>query len=353
MESLKGSIGNSDELYKTLNAQIILLQAEIDEKNGEIERLNAEIEAVSKSYGADINAQYETVSAIYELLNNPPKILVSEAVYDDNGRLLKDAVYKEPTISLYYEDVTRGYIFKYNASNTFATADCIRLPFAFSVLKEASEEMKQYEKFVAEHIASGGSADHVPEYDFTYDMNKIFTYTEDKYLPGAGAVKDSEFGTEFAHYELFESYIKYGDPIAEAELVRCYGTNLRKTLISNLGLSVMNNDPNETTASELAVIMKELQKFIYSGEAYSDLMGGSMSASAHSIMLSPGIIGKDVLHCSGWAENAYHDAAIVCDENPYVLIFMSDLSEGGEEINSYVNKLASLTDELHGSFYGS
>ncbi len=352
MANLKESIGDSDELYKTLNAQLTSLKSELESKNDEISILKEAISDLSGSYGADINKQYEAVKELYELLNDPPKILVSDAIYDGNGKLIKDAVYKSPKISLYYEDVTRGYIFKHNPSEKFPTSDCLRLPFAFSVLKAASDEMKEYEIFKAQHIASGGSYDNIPSYDFKYDMSRIFTYTEDKYLPGAGTIKDREFGTEFTHSELFESYIKYGDPIAEAELIRVYGTNLRKEFLANIGASVMNNDPGETNAAEFAIIMKELQKFIASDAEYASLLRDSMLSSAHSIMLAPGIVGKDILHCSGWDKGAYHDVAIVCDESPYVLIFMSDLSDGGDEINEYINKIASLIDTIHGSFYG-
>ena len=44
--------------------------------------------------------------------------------------------------------------------------------------------------------------------------------------------------------------------------------------------------------------------------------------------------------------------AIVYDEHPYLLVIMTDMDAGGNEANSYIQKLASLVDGIHGNFYG-
>lgn len=351
LNELKSSFGNTDELYKKLNAQLSVLNGELEAKNTEIESLKNDISELSKTYSADINKQYGLLCELYELLASPPKLTVSEAEYGADGSVLKEAVYATPKISLYYEDIERGHTFFHNISTQYPTSGCLRIPFALSVLKAASDEMAEYEKKLIEYEAMNGPTDSLPNFTFKYDLNRIFTYTEDKQVAGSGIIKDSEFGTEYTHIELFEAYLKYGDAVAEKELTAVYGTSLRKTLLANIGTEVMKTDPASTTASDLALVMKAAFSFIQSDAYYSDLLRSSMKDSVHNVMISPGIVGKDVLHGSGWDEGAYHDMAIVDGEHPYVLIFMSDLSGGGDEVNQYINKLASVINQLHETFY--
>ena len=180
---------------------------------------------------------------------------------------------------------------------------------------------------------------------------KIFTYTEDKALGGSGIIKDGEFGAEYTYYELFHHLIKYGDAIAYKELKGHFGTTLQKNLLASIGAQTMKGDPSLTSAKELSLIMKEIYSFIESDAHYASLMKDSMIGSVHSVMITPGIVGKDVAHAYGWSEGAYHDMAIVYDSHPYVLVFASELDAGGDEINAYINKIASIIDDIHESFY--
>ncbi len=350
LNELKSSIGNTDELYKKLNSQLKELNNELDVKKSEIASLSAEITELKKTYGADINKQYEILTEIAKLLNAPPKVLVTPASYDSNGNEISAAVYRDAKVSLYYEDLIRGQSFKHNVTEKFPSSGCLRTPFALSVLIAASDEMAEYDRKLAEYEALHGPTEELPDFVFKYDMSKIFTYTAEKEVSGAGIIKDSEHGTEYTHYELFEAYLKYGDAVAEKELTTVYGTSLRKNLLSNLGTSVMKSDPSKATASDLSLVMKKVYSFIGDEGAYSDLLRDGMKSGVHNVMITPGIVGKDVIHSSGWDKGAYHDMALVYDDNPYVLIFMSDL-DGGEEANKYINKLASLVDSLHKTFY--
>lgn len=351
LSELKNSVGNTDELYKKLNSQLSSLKSELAEKNSEIESLNKDLKALSETYGSDINKQYSLLLKLYELLENPPKIEVNPAIYDDEGNLISEAVYADAKISLYYEDMERGNFFKFNEAVTYPSSGCVEVPFVLSVLKAASNEMLDYEKKLAEYIAVNGETDELPDFVFKYDMNKVFTYTEDKATLGSGIIKDGEFGTEYTYYELLEHLIKYGDSVAYAELKSAYGTVLQKNLLTSIGTGVMKSDPSLATASDLALVMKETYSFLDSNAYYAQMMKDTMVSSVHSVMITPGIIGKTVAHTHGWSEGAYHDMAVVYDTHPYVLVFMSDLDDGGEEVNAYINKLASVIDDIHESFY--
>ena len=112
----------------------------------------------------------------------------------------------------------------------------------------------------------------------------------------------------------------------------------------------MKTDPNQATATDLALIMKQAYAFCESDAYYAEMMKDSMMKGVHNVMITPGIVGRDVIHGSGWADGAYHDMAVVDGEHPYVLVFMSDMTSN-DTVNKYINKLASLINELHNAFY--
>lgn len=330
LNELKSSIGNSDDIYKKLNSELAELKAELKTKENEIKVLQNQITEITKTYGADINKQYNILKQIYDLLGNP--------------------AVKGAKISLYYEDINRGYTLKINEQTKYPSAGCLRTPFALSVLMAASEEMADYDKKLAEYVALHGPTDELPDYKFKYSLSRIFTYTESKAVSGAGIIKDSEFGTEYTHKELLEAYLKYGDAVAEKELVTVYGTSLRKSLLSNIGTVTMKADPTQATATDLALIMKEAYDFCESDAYYGEMLKDAMMKGVHNVMITPGIVGQDVIHGSGWDTGAYHDMAVVDGSNPYVLVFMSDMTSN-DEVNKYINKLAGLVNELHNTFY--
>jgi beta-lactamase class A len=330
LEELESSFENTDELYKTLNDRLSSLKAELNTKNAEIEALKNDVKELSKAYGADLNRQYELMSELVSLLASPPE---------------------EGSVSVYYKDLERGHTFKSNESLSYPTANCIAVPFALSVLDAASEEKKEYNRLLSEYQVSNPNATELPDYTFKYGLNNIFIYTEDKAVNGSGVIKDSDFGTEFSYYELFELYLKYNDSVAEKELTSIFGTTLRNTLLKNIGTSIMKTDPQSTTASDLALIIEELYEFSESGAEYASLIRKAMSESVHNVMICGGITDKEVLHQHGWSEGAYHDMALVYDEHPYVLVIATDLDNGGDAVNAYIQRIASLIDDIHESFY--
>lgn len=328
LKELEGNIDDPDGLYKKLSAEVSELKAQLETKNAEITALKNDLKELSVAYGADINKQYEIVKQIYALLE------------DGMGG----------KVSLYYRDTERGHVFGYGQNEQYPTACCIAVPFALSVLEAASAEQLEYEKKLEEYRAANGDADEIPGYVFKYDMNKTFVFDPEKTVAGSGVIKDSEAGSEYTYYQLFDLYLRYEDAIAEKELVGAFGNSLRNTLLKDSGTLVMKNDASKTTAYDLGAIMMRLKEFVFSDGEYVPLVKEAMENSVHNVLISSGIPSKTVLHQHGWSDGAYHDMALVLDEHPYVLVITSDL-EGGEEVNKYFGKLAALIDELHGTFY--
>jgi len=357
---LQHSFENKDELYSELNAKLSSLRTQLTEKELEIVSLKETISELEKGYGLDINRQYELLktletwlreSAPMNRVETPAISADGSPVLDENGAPVIEVSYVYPKVSVYYEDVGRGYRYAWQAEEVYALAGCAQAPFALSVLKAASEEQAAYDQKLAEYISQNGVVDALPGYTWQYDFSKIFTYTEEKYRPGAGTIKDQEFGVQYTHRELFGLLLSYCDTVAFAELKTEYGTALTQQLAKDLGLSVMRNNAERSTAAELGTVMKEISRFTESSATYASFMKQCMSESVHTVMIGYGVAPKKVAQMYGWDTDAYHDMAIVYDEHPYVLVIMTDMDQGGEAVNTFVQKLAAMIDDLHETFY--
>lgn len=361
LRELEESFGNTDELYKRLNDELKALNKSLTEKNEEIAALKQDIDDLSKQSGADLNRQFALLSEIQRLLSEgaPMNRVETPLLHEDgtpivgaDGLPQMEVSYVYPKLSLYYEDIERGYVYRWNADAVYPSSGCEKASFALSVLQAASAEQAEYDRRLAEYIASNGPTEVLPGFTRKYDLGKIFTYTEDKYVAGSGVIKDAEFGVQYTYEELFRMLLLYGDSVAFHELKATYGTTLHTKLLSTLGTTTMKNNTAKASAGDLSLVMKEIYRFTESGAPYTDFMKENLMNSIHTVMIGYGVSPKKIAHHYGWDEGAYHDMAIVYDTHPYVLVIMSDMDGGGDEVNAYWQKVVSLIDDLHESFGG-
>lgn len=52
---------------------------------------------------------------------------------------------------------------------------------------------------------------------------------------------------------------------------------------------------------------------------------------------------------SGWASNSLHDVALIFDENPYILVILSN--RGNTEYINYFNRISNLIYKFHHSYW--
>lgn len=69
--------------------------------------------------------------------------------------------------------------------------------------------------------------------------------------------------------------------------------------------------------------------------------------SAWKVISAPN--GITIANKSGWSDNSLHDAAIVFDDNPYVLVILS--SRGYTEYTSYFNQISNLVYDFHHAYW--
>ena len=360
MKELEEGFNDKDELYGTLNSQLSELKKVLEEKQTEIDALKKDITELEKVYSVDLNRQIRILSELETLLSEGAPMKKNESVIlnpdgtpmlGDDGLPAKDITYVYPKISVYYEDLERGYKYAWNGETVYSSASCVKAPFALTVLSAASEEKAEYDKKIAELISQNGTGADLPEFAPIYDFNKIFTYTKDKYRAGSGVIKNEEFGVEYTYLELMRLLLKYSDNVAFAELRAEYGTDMLKNFAKQIGATAMKSNIYNASAVDLGKTMKEIYYFIESDAEYASFMKDAMMSSIHTVMIGYGVAPKKIAHKYGWDTGAYHDMAIVYDDHPYVLVIMSDMEEGGKEINAYIQKVVSLIDDLHENFY--
>lgn len=252
----------------------------------------------------EIHADGDTFAALDALLMHPP-------VYGARA-------------AFYYEDIESGVSYSYNADEIMYSASLIKLPFALSLLWENEE------------------------HDLGFDG--IFTYTGAEYAYGSGEIKFSPAGSTYTYLELMEYMLRVSDNVAFAVLRDKYGTERYFDFARSIGADSLYADDGRTVKTrDGGKILKSAYNYIEGDCAFSAQIKDAMCSSVHTVMLSPGLSGKEIARKYGRDYGAYHDMGIVYDAHPYVIVFLSDMDSGYGYVNAYISSVAAEADAAHAS----
>jgi len=346
-ESLISTYSDSDALYASLNAQIAELNALIAERDSEIEILNNSIETLERSYSIDINAQLDVIKTLEELLGDVPLISVKSTVTNPDGTTEERTSKRRPNISLYYEDIENGYTYSYRGDEVYDSASCIKAPYALSLIRAAEAELADIPEG-SDLVAMAANG----EIFYNFTGNSI-TYVKDMEENGTGKIKDGAIGTVYTHLQLLEYMLKYSDNVAYAQLKAAYGIEDMRDQVYTMGLTSMRKSMSNLSANDGGKIMRAIYDYMESDGMYSEFLYNSMLNSAHTVMIGYAVSPAKTAHKYGWDTGAYHDMAIVYDEHPFILVIMSDMDTGGDEINEYIQSVVDQVEVLHDNFYSS
>lgn len=84
---------------------------------------------------------------------------------------------------------------------------------------------------------------------------------------------------------------------------------------------------------------------------YSEFMYDCMITSGQSVMIADVVAPTPCAHKYGWDKGNYHDAAVIYDEHPYLLVILTDMDTGSAEINAYIQSIVRQVVKLHESFH--
>lgn len=147
-------------------------------------------------------------------------------------------------------------------------------------------------------------------------LDTIIEYSEEDYEEGTGILKLKENIGSMTVKEALELSLLYSDNIANNMLNRICGYDLNYYISKLSGEDITVG--NITTAKEQVEIYRKL----YSDEKYSLILDLLKKTCCHD-RLDKYIENDKVAHKFGNYYRYYHDAGIIYDENPYILVVLT------------------------------
>ena len=268
-----------------------------------------------------------------------------------------------PKISFYYEDINNGWTMGVAPDEVYEAASVIKAPYILSVLETiARDEQKFRDRMKAENkpiekIDKDGDgvaeSDDIKFSDPSYDISEEIVYDKaTMYKSGSGKIQSMDDGTTFTIKDFFEYTLLYSDNVAYQQLRKRYGYSTMTALASKLGTRTLLLGGNSMSARDAGTLFKEIYRFVQNDEefdnpSYGTLMKNAMLQGNHTVIIPAGVSPSRAMHKYGWDTNAYHDAAVVLDENPYVLAVFSDLDVGGDDVNAFLRGIVKRVNTIH------
>ena len=254
----------------------------------------------------DINELPDSIKSVVNEINN---------YYNQNNNYFAFA----------YKDIFTGFTVSYNANQKIFTASTIKAPTDIYI----------YE------MASKGKV----------NLDEKLTYTNKYYNSGSGLLKSKQTNTKYTVRTLLEYSTVHSDNAAHNMLEDHFGRNNMYKFWTDLGtdkIFISNNNWGILDASDALVYMTELYNFYSTNKEYGEeLMKNFLNAYPKFIK---GKNGYEVANKSGWSGSVVHDIAIIFADNPYIVVALSNLGEGGAS-TSYFNKANDLAYKLHTEYW--
>lgn len=224
-----------------------------------------------------------------------------------------------------YTDIYTGFTVSYNENQEIFTASTIKAPMAIYLYEEAEKG--------------------------NIDLEEKLTYTSAYYNTGSGVLKYRKFNESYTVRELLSYAIIESDNAAHNMLMNRYGRANMYNFWTNLGTkSIFREYTNwgMTNANDATIYMKELYDFYNKDtELSNELMNNFIKVTYKPLSDKNG--NKNTANKSGWSGTAYHDAAIVFDDNPYILVVMSN--SGTSDYTYLFNLTSKVVGQLHEEYW--
>ncbi len=205
-------------------------------------------------------------------------------------------------VSVAFYDITSGYTYSYNAEHVYFVASIIKAPFCLYILELADQNKTS--------------------------LNDKIKYTKNFYAGGTGRLKNQPVGGYHSVDTLVEYAIRYSDNVALRMLKSHYPTAGFIDYAKNIGIQnideIKNINNGNITASDALVYMKDIYRFISDGTKNGQKLRTDMLNTTNPMIRSK----YPVVRKYGWADAAFHDAAIIEAPNPYILVILSDHDAG-------------------------
>lgn len=356
--------------------QIAQLKTQLAAKEAEAETYRSQLAALQTKVDTDWGTRSRLLSDLYVMLAREAPLLTPDEEEETAETTETTAEPEEidpkeeweamyPTISLYYEDLTSGYSVTYNENEVLYSASLIKAPYIYSVIREIEnfEEHKRnyaddgsplYDEngqplFTGKHPNLDENGDIIyKEGEEKYDLSRTWTYDPDTMKEeGSGKIQYEQKGFTLTWQELFEYTLLYSDNVAFRQIRDAFGMTSFHELATELSFRGTAYGFMQLTAKDCGTFLRELYSFFTTESDYATWMQDLMCRSAHTVMIPAAVSPTKAAHKYGWDENAYHDMAVVLDEDPYILVIMTTLEDGGSDVDSYIRSLVQQCKKIH------
>jgi len=358
-------------------AQIADLKKQAQALEKEVATYKGQLEKLQKTAEVDWEYRSKLLSDLYIMLAKDAPLLTpdeeetetelrSKTEEKEEETTAKEAWEAEyPNIALYYEDLTTGYHVAFNEKDIMYSASLIKAPYIYAVVREIEEfEAKKlqyaddgsplYDEngnplFAGQHpnLDSNGKIIY-KEGEEKYDLSRMWIYDSETMMEeGSGKIQYEKSGFELSWEELFEYTLLFSDNVAFKQIRELFGMTSFQELAKELSFKGTPYGFMQLTASDCASFLRELYAFFATESEYALWMKDLMCRSAHTVMISAAVSPAKAAHKYGWDEDSYHDMAVVFDENPYILVIMTTLEDGGTEADAYIRSLVQQCKKIH------
>lgn len=211
------------------------------------------------------------------------------------------------SLSVYFENIDSGFIFRQNAERLYFGASVSKAFFAMYIYKQA--ELGKI------------------------DLNDTLTFSALDQNWGSGLIQRYyPIGSEFTIRELLRLNLSYSDNVATLMLVRHFGIEGYRQFISQLGANPHHVNSrimdSNLTSNDAGILMRAIYDYINSDAKYSDEFKNHLLNNQFPFIVSD----YPVASKTGWTSPiAWHDAAIVYAPSPYILVILSSRAGWSEQ----------------------
>jgi len=221
-------------------------------------------------------------------------------------------------VGLVYYDLNCKKFIEINGDKQFLAASTIKVPI----------NMLMYDMIKAKKI----------------DINEKLIYNEGDFEEGAGILQGTDLNKPLPLKTLSDYSIIYSDNIAINMILRKVGNENKYNYIEKIVGHAIAHSENNTTPMDSFKILEKLYLNLEHNEYYSDMLE-TMKKTEYHDRIDKYIPKEIVAHKIGDFAECVNDMAIVCKENPYILVVFTDNLTDANEIIAKISKLVYESQE--------
>lgn len=253
--------------------------------------------------------------------------------------------------SVYYEDLTTGFTYKYQPTTVYYGCSLIKLVDALYLINAASDNTNSNNNNL-EYAEQNNTSSEFSEQNYAVskklDLDEIKLVYESKYVAGySSGLASHKIGDAVSLRNLIKYAISVSDNSAHLMLIDFIGFNNLKSYGNSLGGKVIltggDNFGNQT-AEDTNIYLKEAYKIITQNKEYGPFLKEIMDNDERNAFNTDDI---RIYHKYGSYGNNYHDIGLSLDAHPYAISILtlhekSNYTEVVQTIHAKIRELRDL-----------